>query len=169
MDAKRKKRSTVKKNVFAYFEVFFRAGILAQLEEHRDEAIAHMIRKFQSACRVYLALAERRHRESAGDAIDCLQAAIRKWIEIRKCAWYRLYQRVRPMLKGLESNAQVKGLEAKLKVSRRYASAFASGPNKKKAAATRSTFARRKSIFFLVVALVKFLCLRARARARKRT
>ncbi|KAI6188456.1 Myosin and Myosin head and IQ calmodulin-binding region and Myosin tail domain containing protein [Aphelenchoides besseyi] len=96
-------------------KVFFRAGILARMEEHRDAAISVMIGKFQCACRHFLAQCERRRREKQTEAIETVQWNIRKWVELRGCAWYRLYTRVKPMLTGLESNAQVKAMEAKLK------------------------------------------------------
>ncbi|KAI6240101.1 Myosin motor domain-containing protein [Aphelenchoides fujianensis] len=90
-------------------------GILARMEEFRDAAISVMVAKFQCACRAYLAQCERKRREKMGDAIETLQWNIRKWVELRTFAWYRLYTRIKPMLTGLESNAQVKAMESKLK------------------------------------------------------
>ncbi|KAI6235171.1 hypothetical protein M3Y95_00022900 [Aphelenchoides besseyi] len=96
-------------------KVFFRAGILARMEEYRDAAISVMIGKFQCECRHFLAQCERRRREKQTEAIETVRWNIRKWVELRGCAWYRLYTRVKPMLTGLESNAQVKAMETKLK------------------------------------------------------
>ncbi|VDN36036.1 unnamed protein product, partial [Cylicostephanus goldi] len=39
-------------------KVFFKSGVLAHLEELRDEALSIIITKFQCACRHYLALAD---------------------------------------------------------------------------------------------------------------
>ena len=42
------------KKIF-FFQVFFRAGVLAQLESQRDEKLADLIIRFQSRCRGYIA------------------------------------------------------------------------------------------------------------------
>ncbi|KAI6177641.1 hypothetical protein M3Y97_00930000 [Aphelenchoides bicaudatus] len=89
-----------------------KAGILAKMEELRDAAISVIITKFQCACRGYLALKERQQRELVAEAVFTVQWNARKWLELRK---YRLYMRVRPMLSGLQSGAQMKEMEGKLK------------------------------------------------------
>ncbi len=43
-------------------QVFFKAGILARMEEMRDEALARIITKFQCACRAYLAQCDYQRR-----------------------------------------------------------------------------------------------------------
>lgn len=47
---------------FPFLQVFFRAGVLAHLEELRDEALSVIILKFQRECRHYLALCEYKRR-----------------------------------------------------------------------------------------------------------
>jgi myosin heavy subunit len=42
--------------------VFFKAGVLAHLEEMRDDALSIIITKFQCACRHYTAQAEYKRR-----------------------------------------------------------------------------------------------------------
>lgn len=66
---------------------YFRAGILAKMEEYRDAAISLMISKFQCACRAYLALIEYHRRELLADAVETVQWNTRKWLDLRKSDW----------------------------------------------------------------------------------
>ena len=43
-------------------QIFFRAGVLASLEEMRDGALAKIIVQFQRACRFYLAQKDMKQR-----------------------------------------------------------------------------------------------------------
>ncbi|CAI4230313.1 unnamed protein product [Auanema sp. JU1783] len=96
-------------------KVFFRAGMLARMEELRDEAIAKIMVKFQCAARHYLGQCEYKRRLDQEDSFVVIQENIRKWTKLRAWPWYRLYTRLKPMLKGMRSNAEVEALERKVK------------------------------------------------------
>uniref|UniRef100_A0A914XZC9 Myosin motor domain-containing protein n=1 Tax=Panagrolaimus superbus TaxID=310955 RepID=A0A914XZC9_9BILA len=96
-------------------KVFFKAGILAKMEDFRDAALTIVITKLQSTCRGYLAKCEYQRRQRQTYAILQVQKNIRSWITLRTWAWYKLYQRVKPLLVGLRSNAEVEALEKKIK------------------------------------------------------
>jgi myosin heavy subunit len=68
-------------------KVFFRAGILAKMEEYRDAAISIIITKFQCTCRAYLAQIERHQREILAEAVETIQWDVRKWLDLRKSDW----------------------------------------------------------------------------------
>jgi hypothetical protein len=59
------------------------------MEELRDAAIGVIITKFQCACRAYIALQERQHRELLAEAVYTVQWNTRKWLELRKFDWYK--------------------------------------------------------------------------------
>uniref|UniRef100_A0A7E4VF43 Myosin motor domain-containing protein n=1 Tax=Panagrellus redivivus TaxID=6233 RepID=A0A7E4VF43_PANRE len=96
-------------------KVFFKAGILARLEEMRDHALSGIITKFQSACRGYLGRCDAKRRKGQISAVLKVQDNVRRWIVLRTWAWFKLYQRVKPLLVGLRSNAEVEALEKKIK------------------------------------------------------
>lgn len=96
-------------------KVFFRAGMLARLEELRDEALSAVILKFQCSVRHYLAQVEYKRRLDREDAYPIIQENVRAWIKLRSWPWYRLFSRLKPMLKGMKSNAEIEALEKKCK------------------------------------------------------
>ncbi|CAD6194130.1 unnamed protein product [Caenorhabditis auriculariae] len=96
-------------------KVFFRAGMLARLEELRDEALSKVMVKFQAATRAYLALCDYKSRLDREDAYPLIQENVRAWIKLRSWPWFRLFSRLKPMLKGMKSNAEIEALEKKCK------------------------------------------------------
>lgn len=57
-------------------QIFFKAGLLARLEDLRDEALSIVITKFQCACRGYLALCDYKRRLDGVYALLCARACI---------------------------------------------------------------------------------------------
>lgn len=98
-------------------KVFFKAGVLARLEELRDEALTGVITKLQSSCRGYLARCGYRRLQRQQYSIIQIQSNVRKWLTLRTWQWFKLYQKVKPLLVGLKSNAEVEALEKKIKVN----------------------------------------------------
>ncbi|CAJ0942079.1 unnamed protein product, partial [Mesorhabditis belari] len=96
-------------------KVFFRAGVLARLEEARDEAIAKFILYFQAAIRARLALDDYASKIQQIDAAGIIQENVRSWVVVRKWPWFRLYAKLKPLLKGMKSNAEIEALEKRCK------------------------------------------------------
>ncbi|KAE9554307.1 hypothetical protein FO519_002478 [Halicephalobus sp. NKZ332] len=96
-------------------KVFFKAGILARLEELRDDALSVIMTKFQSACRAYLARCGYKRLQRQQYAVIQIQTNVRSWLTLRTWPWYKLYQKVKPLLVGLRSNAEVEALEKRIK------------------------------------------------------
>ncbi|VDO53241.1 unnamed protein product [Haemonchus placei] len=96
-------------------QVFFRAGTVAKMEELRDAALAKMIVKLQCAVRCYLAQCHYQQLLQQQEAYGLIQRNVRQWTTLRLWPWYRLFIRLRPMLKGMKSNAEVEALERKVK------------------------------------------------------
>ncbi|VDM81624.1 unnamed protein product [Strongylus vulgaris] len=96
-------------------KVFFRAGVVAKMEELRDAALTKVIIKFQSALRCYLAQCHYQVLLKQQAAYLIIQENIRQWTTLRLWPWYRLFTRLKPMLKGMKSNAEIEALERKVK------------------------------------------------------
>uniref|UniRef100_A0A915LQP6 Myosin heavy chain n=1 Tax=Meloidogyne javanica TaxID=6303 RepID=A0A915LQP6_MELJA len=80
-------------------KVFFKTGVLASLEQHRDEALAKIIAEFQRVCRYYLAQKELQRRRAQKAGIKIIQRNVRKWCALRGWNWFKLLGRVRPLIK----------------------------------------------------------------------
>uniref|UniRef100_A0A0N5BM88 Myosin motor domain-containing protein n=1 Tax=Strongyloides papillosus TaxID=174720 RepID=A0A0N5BM88_STREA len=96
-------------------KVFFKAGILAKMEEYRDAALSNIILKFQCQARFYLAQIELKERERKINAIIDLQRNIRTWIKIGNWSWYKLYIRLKPLMGGFKTKEEMEALEKKIK------------------------------------------------------
>jgi myosin heavy chain 9/10/11/14 len=78
--------------------VFFRAGVLAHLEEERDLKLTDLIVSFQAQCRAYLARRLYQKRIQQSNAIRILQRNGLAWLKLRDWQWWRLYTKVKPLL-----------------------------------------------------------------------
>uniref|UniRef100_A0A7E4UTG5 Myosin motor domain-containing protein n=1 Tax=Panagrellus redivivus TaxID=6233 RepID=A0A7E4UTG5_PANRE len=96
-------------------KVFFKAGVLAHLEELRDEALTVIILKFQRTVRHYLAQCEYQRRKTQALGCKVVQRNVRKWCTLRTWEWFKLFGRVKPLIKGSRKDEEIEGLEKRLK------------------------------------------------------
>ncbi|KAI6195099.1 Myosin head [Aphelenchoides besseyi] len=96
-------------------KVFFKAGILARLEDLRDEKLAAIMTMFQQRIRWYLAQADVKRRIQQRAGLLILQRNIRSWCTLRTWDWFKLYGKVKPMLKTGKEKEEIEALEAKIK------------------------------------------------------
>ncbi|CAJ0928963.1 unnamed protein product, partial [Mesorhabditis belari] len=96
-------------------KVFFKAGVLAHLEDLRDEKLGIVLTNFQASIRWYLGLADRRRRMTQRAGLLVLQRNIRTWTVVRTWNWYLLFGKIRPMLKVGKEGEEVEKLNEKLK------------------------------------------------------
>ena len=75
-------------------KVFFRAGVVAMLEEKRDERLSHIIEAFQATCRGFLARRAYQKRIVQSNAIRIIQRNGLAWARLRDWAWWRLFSKV---------------------------------------------------------------------------
>ncbi|KAL1767437.1 myosin-9 [Sigmodon hispidus] len=79
-------------------KVFFRAGVLAHLEEERDLKITDVIIGFQACCRGYLARKAFAKRQQQLTAMKVLQRNCAAYLRLRNWQWWRLFTKVKPVL-----------------------------------------------------------------------
>jgi len=96
-------------------KVFFKAGILARLEDYRDEKLAAIMTMFQSRIRWYLAQADVRRRIQQRAGLLILQRNIRNWCTLRTWSWFQLYGKVKPLLKTGKEKEEIEALEARIR------------------------------------------------------
>ncbi|XP_061829562.1 myosin-9-like isoform X1 [Nerophis lumbriciformis] len=79
-------------------KVFFRAGVLAHLEEERDMKITDIIITFQAWCRGYLARRAFAKRQQQLTAMKVIQRNCAAYLKLRNWQWWRLFTKVKPLL-----------------------------------------------------------------------
>ena len=79
-------------------KIFFRAGVLAHLEEERDLRITDLVVKFQAYCRGLIARRNYVKRTQQLNAIRILQRNCAAYLKLRNWQWWRLYTKVKPLL-----------------------------------------------------------------------
>lgn len=75
-------------------KVFFRAGVLAILEEERDRHLAGIVVSFQAACKGWLARRAFKKRIEQSNAIRVIQRNGLAWMRLRDWQWWRLFSKV---------------------------------------------------------------------------
>ena len=79
-------------------KVFFRAGVLAELEERRDTLIRDIISRFQSISRGFTQRRIAQKRLYRAEATRIIQHNFQSYIALRSNPWWRLFVRVKPLL-----------------------------------------------------------------------
>ncbi|KAF3846863.1 hypothetical protein F7725_003941 [Dissostichus mawsoni] len=94
-------------------KVFFRAGVLAHLEEERDMKITDIIISFQAWCRGYVARKAFAKRQQQLTAMKVIQRNCAAYLKLRNWQWWRLFTKVKPLLQlGAEKMALQEQLQA---------------------------------------------------------
>lgn len=96
-------------------KVFFKAGVLAHLEDVRDEALKTLMTKLQSQIKWYLGLTDKKRRIQQKAGLLVVQRNVRAWCSVRTWEWFKLYTKVRPMLKEGKIAEEMEKLQDKLK------------------------------------------------------
>lgn len=84
--------------MFNKFKIFFKAGILAKLEDKRDQKINFLIIQLQTNCRRYLAVKLAEKKRVQYTAMKCIQRNVRISFALKKWKWWRLYTQLVPII-----------------------------------------------------------------------
>ncbi|XP_045899994.1 myosin-10 isoform X2 [Micropterus dolomieu] len=95
-------------------KVFFRAGVLAHLEEERDLKITDTIIRFQSASRGYLARKAFLKKQQQLSAMRVMQRNCAAYLKLRNWQWWRLFTKVKPLLQVTRQDEEIQVREAQL-------------------------------------------------------
>ncbi|KAG7336017.1 hypothetical protein KOW79_000710 [Hemibagrus wyckioides] len=95
-------------------KVFFRAGVLAHLEEERDLKITDTIIRFQSAARGYLARRAFQKKQQQLSALRVMQRNCAAYLKLRNWQWWRLFTKVKPLLQVTRQDEEIQAREAQL-------------------------------------------------------
>ncbi|XP_067115240.1 myosin-9-like [Osmerus mordax] len=95
-------------------KVFFRAGVLAHLEEERDLKITDVIIGFQSWCRGYVARKAFAKRQQQLTAMKVIQRNCVAYLKLRNWQWWRLFTKVKPLLQVTRQEEEMLAKEEEL-------------------------------------------------------
>merc|ERR1712142_1049603 len=79
-------------------KVFFRAGVLGEVEEIRDDVIGSMVCLVQNWVRGYMGRREYKIRQEQRIALTIVQRNVRKYIGMKSWIWFYLWSRVKPLI-----------------------------------------------------------------------
>ncbi|XP_049585467.1 myosin-10 isoform X2 [Syngnathus scovelli] len=95
-------------------KVFFRAGVLAHLEEERDLKITDTIIRFQSAARGFLARKAFTKKQQQLSALRVMQRNCHAYLILKNWQWWRLFTKVKPLLQVTRQDEEIQIRESEL-------------------------------------------------------
>jgi len=98
-------------------KVFFKAGILADLEDYRDEALGVIFTKLQARARGKLMRIEFQVMLKKFQAAKLIQINIRKFMSFKDWEWWHLFAAVKPMLNVANQEEEMKAKDAEMTAS----------------------------------------------------
>lgn len=78
--------------------MFFRAGVLGQMEELRDERLGKIVSWMQAYIRGYLSRKDYKKLQEQRLALQIVQRNLRKYLQLRTWPWWKLWQKIKPLL-----------------------------------------------------------------------
>uniref|UniRef100_A0A3Q2Y746 Myosin, heavy chain 11a, smooth muscle n=1 Tax=Hippocampus comes TaxID=109280 RepID=A0A3Q2Y746_HIPCM len=110
-------------------KIFFRTGVLAQLEEERDLKITVIIIAFQAQARGFLARKAFAKRQQQLTAMKVIQRNCAAYLKLRNWQWWRLFTKVKPLLQVTRQEEEMSLKEEELQKSKENAAKYESELN----------------------------------------
>lgn len=96
-------------------KVFFRAGVLAELEEKRDALISEIMARFQSVARGYMQRRIAFKRLYRAEATRVIQRNFQIYLDLCDNPWWQLLVRMKPLLGATRTATEVKKRDEMIK------------------------------------------------------
>ncbi|XP_041916343.1 myosin heavy chain, fast skeletal muscle-like [Alosa sapidissima] len=112
--------------MFGHTKVFFKAGLLGDLEEMRDEKLANLVTMTQALCRAFLMRREFSKMMERRESVYTIQYNIRSFMNVKTWPWMKVYYKIKPLLKSAETEKELSNLKENYeKLKEDYAKATA--------------------------------------------
>ncbi|KAK2898151.1 myosin-7B-like [Channa argus] len=95
---------------FGHTKVFFKAGLLGQLEDMRDTRLSEILTIVQAMCRGKLMRMEREKLMLQWDAVLVIQFNLRGFFSVRTWPWMMLFYKLRPLLRSAQVEKELAAL-----------------------------------------------------------
>ncbi|KAI5791882.1 myosin heavy chain [Geopyxis carbonaria] len=89
-------------------KVFFRAGVLAELEEQRVAIVREIVTRFQSQIRGFLQRRRIKKLLYRTEATLIIQRNMQVYLDLCQSPWWKLFMRMKPLLGATHSSGEVK-------------------------------------------------------------
>ncbi|KAF3161296.1 hypothetical protein TWF225_009530 [Orbilia oligospora] len=89
-------------------KVFFRAGVLAELEEQRDALVRSIITRFQSIARGYIQRKIAHKKLYRAEATRIIHQNLKVYLELSQNPWWKLLVKTKPLLGNTVTSREVK-------------------------------------------------------------
>ncbi|WEW55954.1 class II myosin [Emydomyces testavorans] len=96
-------------------KIFFRAGVLAELEEQRDTLIREIMTRFQSIARGYVQRHLANKRLYRAEATRIIQRNFHVYLNLKSSPWWNLFVHMKPLLGETRSAGEVKKRDEKIR------------------------------------------------------
>ncbi|KAK3513627.1 hypothetical protein QTP70_028915 [Hemibagrus guttatus] len=107
---------------FGHTKVFFKAGLLGQLEEMRDERLSKILTGIQARSRGLLSRIEYQKMVERRDALLVIQWNVRAFMSVKNWPWMKLYFKIKPLLRSAEAEKEMANMKEEfLKLKEAYA------------------------------------------------
>ncbi|KAM6924340.1 myosin-7-like [Xenentodon cancila] len=100
---------------FGHTKVFFKVGLLGQLEDMRDSRLSRILTTIQAISRGKLMRMERQELMLKRDALQVIQFNLRAFFSVRTWQWMMLFYKLHPMLKSAQVEKELAALTEDLK------------------------------------------------------
>uniref|UniRef100_A0A8C2I287 Myosin, heavy chain 7B, cardiac muscle, beta b n=1 Tax=Cyprinus carpio TaxID=7962 RepID=A0A8C2I287_CYPCA len=94
---------------FGHSKVFFKAGLLGQLEDMRDERLSEILTMLQAFCRGKLMRME--HNQQLLEALMVIQWNIRAFHAVKNWPWMCLFFKIKPLLRSAATEKELAALK----------------------------------------------------------
>lgn len=88
-------------------KIFFKAGVLAELEEKRDAHLYDLFARMQSVARKHMARRKLKKLLHRTEAINTIQRNAEAYGELRDWPWWQLYVKMRPLIEAKQHDEAV--------------------------------------------------------------
>jgi myosin heavy chain 9/10/11/14 len=95
-------------------KVFFRAGVLAELEEQRDALIRDIMSRFQSVARGFTQRRIANKRLYRAEATRIIQRNFHVYLNLNANPWWKLFVKMKPLLGATRTAGEVKKRDEKI-------------------------------------------------------
>ncbi|XP_030634159.1 myosin, heavy chain 7B, cardiac muscle, beta a [Chanos chanos] len=96
---------------FGHTKVFFKTGLLGQLEEMRDERLAKILTMLQAVSRGKIMRMELQRMMERKEAVMIIQWNIRAFNAVKHWPWMRLFFKIKPLLKSAATEKELAALK----------------------------------------------------------
>ncbi|XP_073794885.1 myosin-7 isoform X2 [Danio rerio] len=96
---------------FGHSKVFFKAGLLGQLEDMRDERLSKVLTLLQAFCRGKLMRMERKRMMKEKEALMVIQWNIRAFYAVKNWPWMCLFFKIKPLLRSAATEKELATLK----------------------------------------------------------